>query len=271
MLPAGNRNTVSRTGSGVSGVEDPQRVEGAFHPLQEGIAGVTDHAADEFPAQPAVAVLAAERAPVFLHEHRHVRGHVAKHPQSLRRAQVEERPQVQFARPGVRIVHAVDAVFLGQQPVELGDVRRQVLHGHRRVFDDLPRLGVTGHVVEQTLSSPAEFPYLGGLGPEERGEGKTEARHPQFRGQGVELAGERRRVGVPQFHHQHRPRIAHHERTVPRLPQIVPRAVEDLSVDQFAGGGAIRGGPVSSHDHERRPQRFIHRLAVHAEERPRGR
>jgi hypothetical protein len=55
---------------------------------------------------------------------------------------VEERAGVQLAGAGVGVIDAADAVFAAHQRVELGDVGRQVLDGHRRVLDHLARLRV---------------------------------------------------------------------------------------------------------------------------------
>ena len=106
----------------LAGVEDTLRVERPLHTNEEVVAGLTHHRPDELAAEPAVAVLAAQGAAVFLHERRDVGGHVAKHLQTRRRVEVEQRPQVELTGAGVCIVDAVDAILLGEQPVELGDV-----------------------------------------------------------------------------------------------------------------------------------------------------
>ena len=169
------RRVHRRRGHDLARIEDALRVEDLLHPLEEPIALGPDHRADELAAQPAVAVLAAEAAPVFLHQRGHVGGDVAKHPQAGLRPQVEQRPEVQFPRAGMGVVDAVDAVLLGQQPVELGDVGGQVLDGHRRVLDDLARLGVAGDVVDEPLPGPAQLPHLVAIGPEQHRPGVAEA------------------------------------------------------------------------------------------------
>ena len=57
------------------------------------------HERDELAAQPAVAVLAGERAAIFLHERRDVGGDAAKHLPAALRFQIEERTRVQFPAP----------------------------------------------------------------------------------------------------------------------------------------------------------------------------
>ena len=108
----------------LAGVEEAGGVKDLLDLLEELIAGVADHHPDELPPQPAVAMLARKAAPVFLDEGRHVGGYPPKHRQPLGAAEVEQRPQVQLARPGMGIVDTVDAVFFGQQPVKLVDVCR---------------------------------------------------------------------------------------------------------------------------------------------------
>ena len=142
---------------------------------------------------------------------------------------------MQFARAGVGVVDAFDAIFLGEQPVELGDVGRQILDGHGRVFDDLPRLGVARHVVHKPLAGPAQLPDLVTVSADEHGVGVAEARATEFTLDYAELRGHDLAVGVFHLHDQDRTGIAHHERTVAGLLGVVLRAVEDLLVDQFAG------------------------------------
>ena len=214
----------------LAGIEDPLRVEQPLDAHQQLKAFVAHHRADEFAAEPAVAVLATQAPAVFLHKRRHVGGHVAKHREPRGRAEIEERPEMQFACSRVGIVDAFDAVFLGEQPVELGDVGRQILDGHGRVFDDLPRLGV-----HEPLAGPAQLPDLVAVGADEHGVGVAEARATEFTLDYAELRAHGLAVGVFHLHDEDRAGIAHHERTVARLFGVVLRAVEDLLVDQLTG------------------------------------
>ena len=159
-------------------------------------------------------MLAAQAATVFLHDRRHVGGHVAKHREPRGRAEVEERPEMQLTRTGVGVVDALDAVFVGQQLVKLGNVGGQILDGHGRVFHDLPRLGVARHVIDEPLAGPPQFPNPVTFGADEHGVGIAEARAAEFILDLVELRGHGLAVGVLDLHHQDRARIAHHERAI---------------------------------------------------------
>ena len=75
-------------------------------------------------------------------------------------------------------------------------------------------------------------------------------------------------MGVFQFHHQYAPRLAHHERPVAGLLEVVLGAVENFAVDQLAAGQLRRVGgshlhPTGRqtvpplHDQHRCPQRLI--------------
>ena len=180
-------------------------------------------------------MLATQGSAIFLHKRRHVGGHIAKHREPRGCAEVEERPEMQFTRAGVGVVDAFDAIFLGEQPVELGDVGRQILDGHGRVLHDLPRLGVARHVVHEPLAGPAQLPDLVAVGADEHGVGVAEARGTEFTLDHAELRGHGLAVGVFHLHDEDRAGITHHKRPVARLFGVVLRAVEDLLVDQFAG------------------------------------
>ena len=220
----------------LAGIENPLRVEQPLYAHQQLEALVAHHRADEFTAEPAIAVLATQAAAVFLHERRHVGGHIAKHREPGGRAEVEERPEMQFTRAGVGVVDAFDAIFFGEQPVELGDVGGQILDGHGRVFDDLPRLGVSRHVVHEPLAGPAQLPDLVAVGTDDHGVGVTEAGGTEFTLDHAELRGHDLAAGVLHLHDQDRAGIADDERSVAGLFGVTLRAVEDLLVDQFTRG-----------------------------------
>ena len=260
-------------------IEDPLRVEQPLHPLEQLEAFVADHRADEFTAEAAIAVLAAQATAVLLHERRHVGGHIAKHGETGGRAEIEERPEMQFARAGVGVVDAFDAVFFGEQPVELGDVGRQVLDRHGRVLHDLPRLGVARHVIHEPLAGPPQLPDLVAVGAAEHGVGVAEACAAELILDLLKLRRHSRAIGVLHLHDQDRPGIADHERPVAGLFGVVLRAVEDLLIDQFTGREhaciisreiGIRPAAVPHRD-ERGPQRLVHGRAVHHHQRARRR
>ena len=69
----------------LAGIEYAVRIKGVFHALHHRVAGLADHELDELPAQPTVAVLAAERATVFFHEDGDIGRDVAEHLQALGR------------------------------------------------------------------------------------------------------------------------------------------------------------------------------------------
>ena len=173
---------------------------------------------------------------------------------------------MQLARAGVGVVHAVDAVLLGEQAVELRDVGREIGDGHGRVFDDLARLFVAGQVVDQPLPGPPQLPDFVGLRAGEQRIGIPEAGPSQFRLEAAEPRGQHRLVGVPHLDHEHGAGIADDERAVPRLLEVVFRAGEDLVVDQFAGGRPPSRIAVGPHHDERGPQRLLHAPAVDAEQ-----
>ena len=249
-----------------SRIQNPLRVERPLHALEQGIALGAHHRADEFAAEPAVTVLAGETAAVFLHERRHVGGDITEHLQAGRRAQVEERPQVQLTRSSVGVVDAVDRVLFGEEPVELGDVGRQILHGHRGVFDDLTGLGVARHVVDEALTGTAQLPHLVAVSPVEHGIGVAEAGGPEVALEVGERPLHAASVGVLELDDEHRARVSDDELPVAGLLGIVLRAGEDLVVDQFAGRERDLAA-AALHGDERGPQRLVDRTAVDADER----
>ena len=248
----------------LAGVEDALRIEGPLHADEQVVTGVAHHRADELTAKPAVAVLATERATVFFDQRRHVGGHVAEHLQTGRGVEVKQRPEVEFAGARMGVVDAVDAVFLGEQPVELGNVGGQVFDRHGRVFDDLTGLGIAGHVVDQPLPGPPQLPDLVAVAPEEHRIGVAEAGLAKLALEPLEERLEGGPVVVAKLDHQHRSRFAHHEVAVPRLLEVGLRALENRIVDQLTARGAV------PHRHHRRPQSLVDGRAVHDEQSPGG-
>ena len=192
-------------------------------------------------------MLATERAAVFFDQRRHVGGHVAEHLQTGRGVEVKQRPEVEFAGARMGVVDAADAVFLGEQPVELGDVGGQVFDRHGRVFDDLAGLGIAGHVVDEPLPGPPQLPDLVAVAPEEHRIGVAEAGLAKLALEPLEQCLEGGPVVVAKLDHQHCGRFAHYEVAVPRLLEVGLRALENRVVDQLTARGAV------PHRHHRRP------------------
>ena len=216
-------------------------------------------------------MLATQGSAVFLHQHRHIGGDVAKHLQPRGRAQIEERPQVELSSAGVGIVDAVDPIFFGEQTVEFRDVGWQILDSHGSVFDDLARLSVPGHVIDEALAGSAELPDTVPFGTEECRIGVAYFLRPQFCLQRRERCFNHVAVGVADLNNEHGAWIPHDKGTVPRLLEVVFRAVENLLVDQLAAGGphAVRGR--APHRDERAAERLVDRGAVHTEQAARRR
>ena len=161
--------------------------------------------------------------------------------------EVKQRPEVEFAGARMGVVDAADAVFLGEQPVELGDVGGQVFDRHGRVFDDLAGLGIAGHVVDEPLPGPPQLPDLVAVAPEEHRIGVAEAGLAKLALEPLEQCLEGGPVVVAKLDHQHCGRFAHYEVAVPRLLEVGLRALENRVVDQLTARGAV------PHRHHRRP------------------
>ena len=195
-------------------IENALRIEEPLHFREHLIAAFPHHAADKFAPQPAIAMLAAERAAIFFHQPRHVGRHRPKFSQALRRVEIKQRPQVQFPGAGMGVVDAFDPMLFGQQAVYIGDIGGEIFHSHRRVFDDLAGLAVARDVVDQSLSGPPQLPHLLCLGGTELRKGIAQPGSPHFASNLIERCGEQIWLGMPHLHHQHSPRLPHHERAV---------------------------------------------------------
>ena len=160
------------------------------------------------------------------------------------RLQIEQWPGMQFARPGVGIIDAVHPVLVPHQRIELGDVGGQVADVHRRVLDDLARLGITGHVAHQALSGPPQFPYL--VGRPRRAAPATRSRVPQSRMRASSRSNTSATAAwsvVADLDHQDRAGIALHEVAVAALLGTVFGAFEDVAVDQLDGRRTVLAVP----------------------------
>ena len=174
---------------------------------------------------------------------------------------------MQLAGAGVGVVDAVDRVLLGEEAVELRDVGGQILHGHRRVFDDLAGLGVARHVVDEALTGTAQLPHLVAVGAVEHGIGVAETGGPEVALEVGVRPLHAASVSVLELDDEHRARISDDERSIACLLGVVLRAGEDLVVDQFAGRERDLAA-TALHGDERGPQRLVDRAAVDADERP---
>ena len=93
------------------------------------------------------------------------------------------------------------------------------------------------------------------------GIGMAEARRTKLRLERMEPCRERRRVGMPKFDDEHRPRVAHDEVSVPSLLEVGLGALENLVIDELAGRGPV------PHRNDRGPQRLVDCRAVRDQKR----
>ena len=121
-----------------------QRVPAAFEVLHHGVDLVAIHQLDELAAQPSVAVLAAERALVFLDQQGGFVGHRAELAQTFRFLDIYDRPQMQFARADMGMVDATQAQSF-KHFGEVGHIGGQLLGRDGSVFDDTDGLGIAFH------------------------------------------------------------------------------------------------------------------------------
>ena len=95
---------------------------------------------------------------------------------------------MKFSGTGVGVIHAMDAVFVAHERVELADVGGQVLDGDRGVLDDLARFRVALDDIHQALPGPAEIPHAVAILTPKHGEGITESGTAETGFDGLHLA-----------------------------------------------------------------------------------
>ena len=206
---------------------------------------------------------------------RDVGGDVAEHLQALDGAEVEERPEVELSGTGVGIVDAFDAVLFREEPVEVGDVGRQIVDRDSGVLDDLARLFVTGDVLHEPLPGPAQLPHLVGVVAEEAREGMADACRDKRPFGGRKRSLDCAPIGMADLDDENSAGITDDEAPVARLLGVALRALEDLPIDQLAAGEHApfrhrRGLPLV-HDDDGPTERFVDAGAVRHEQPPRRR
>ena len=185
---------------------------------------------------------------------RDVGGDIAEHLQALDRAEVEQRPEVELAGTGMGVVDAFDAVLFREEPVEVGDVGREVVDRDGGVLDDLARLLVAGDVLHESLPGPTQLPHLVGIVAEEARVGMAYPRRSQGPFGGRKRPLDRGPIGLADLDDEDRSGITDDKAPVPRLLGVALRTLENLPIDQLAAGenGPLyrrRGLPLV-HDHD---------------------
>ena len=102
-------------------------------------------------------MLTADGAAVFLHQERRLAGNVTEELPSLRRLQVDDGAQMQFARTDMAVVDDVGTEACSHF-AEVFQIFWQSLRGHRRIFNNTMRLGVALHAVENAQPCFAQSP-----------------------------------------------------------------------------------------------------------------
>ena len=92
-------------------IEDMLRVPAPLDSFEKVIVPLPDHLGDEFPPEPPVTMLPAQRTLVFLYQRGDLGGYGPEQMVAFLRFQVEDRAQVDLTAAGVRVVHGVQAIF----------------------------------------------------------------------------------------------------------------------------------------------------------------
>ena len=165
--------------------------------------------------------------------------------------QVDDRPQVQFSRAGMRVMHRIQSMFL-QDHIEFPDVGRKIFYIHCCIFNYRNGFFITGKITKQAQSGFAERPDFFSVVSEQQGKMIAQSGCPHI---SLYLLANSYYL-FPGFfaelYHQNSPRISLNEEAVFSLFAIVFGAFEHVVIDQLAGAGMVFQGD------EIRMERFIH-------------
>ena len=118
---------------------------------------------DELAAQPSVAMFAADAAPVFLHQEGSLVGNLAEQFPSFLGFQVDNRPQVEFARADMSVKDTL-RIQPPKHVAEILHIGRQQPRSHRRIFNHAHRPGIPLHATQNAQPGLAQVPHLGDIG-----------------------------------------------------------------------------------------------------------
>ena len=174
-------------------VEQILRVEERLHRAEQPDRLRRVEGAEQFPAGPAVAVLAGQRPAVPGDEGGRLPQETAQHRAAVGPVEREVQPQVQAAVTEVAVGHPVQVVFR-QQGVEVAQVGTQPLRGHRGVLP--PRVGPPApcghaHDAGPVLPDAPQRRRVGRLGDQEAVDGARTGDHPPPGGERLPLGGPR--------------------------------------------------------------------------------
>ena len=166
-------------------VEDAVGVPQLFEFAHQLVAFLAVDEGDEFAAEAAVAMFAAEAAPVFADEGGGGFGHEAEFFATFRGLDVDDGSEMEFAGADVAIKDTVE-IELVEQQAEIGEVVGQASGGYGGVLYHANGFSVALHAAEDTESGLSEVPDTGHVGAESPGAavGLAELRQIGFEGIG---------------------------------------------------------------------------------------